>query len=55
MARNPVHHRRTKHIELDVHFDREKAALGEVRDLWIPSTRQFADIFTKRAAIIIVQ
>ena len=47
MARNPVHHRRTKHIELDVHFVREKVALGELRVLQIPSARQFADIFTK--------
>lgn len=47
MARNPVHHRRTKHIELDVHFFREKVALGELRVLQIPSARQFADIFTK--------
>jgi len=47
MARNPVHHRRTKHIELDVHFVREKVALGELRVLHIPSARQFADIFTK--------
>lgn len=28
MSTNPVHHRRTKHIELDVHFVREKVALG---------------------------
>ena len=47
MARNPVHHRRTKHIELDVHFVREKVALGELRVLQILSARQFADIFTK--------
>ncbi|XP_066316324.1 uncharacterized mitochondrial protein AtMg00810-like [Miscanthus floridulus] len=33
MARNPVHHQRTKHIELDVHFVREKVALGELRVL----------------------
>jgi hypothetical protein len=44
MARNPAHHRRTKHIELDVHFIREKV---ELRVLQIPSGRQFADIFTK--------
>lgn len=47
MARNPVHHRRTKHIELDIHFVREKVAIGELRVLQIPSPRQFADIFTK--------
>ena len=47
MARNPVHHRRTKHIELDIHFVCEKVALGELRVLQIPSDRQFADVFTK--------
>lgn len=30
MSRNPVHHKRTKHIELDIHFVREKVALGEL-------------------------
>jgi hypothetical protein len=29
MSRNPVHHKRTKHIELDIHFVREKVALGK--------------------------
>lgn len=47
MASNPVQHRRTKHIEIDIHFVREKVALGEVRVLHVPTTAQFADIFTK--------
>jgi len=47
MSKNPVHHRRTKHIELDVHFVREKVALGELRVLHVPSSWQLADIFTK--------
>lgn len=47
MSKNPVHHRRTKHIELDVHFVREKVALGELRVLHVPSSRQLADVFTK--------
>jgi hypothetical protein len=47
MSRNPVHHKRTKHIELDIHFVWEKVSLGEVRVLHVPSSRQFADVFTK--------
>jgi hypothetical protein len=33
MSANPVQHRRTKHIELDIHFVREKVALGALRVL----------------------
>jgi len=47
MAANPVHHHRTKHIEIDIHFVREKVALGQVRVLHVPSSHQFADIMTK--------
>lgn len=47
MSRNPVHHRRTKHIELDIHFVREKVAVGELRVTHVPSARQLADVFTK--------
>jgi hypothetical protein len=42
-----VHHKRTKHIELDIHFVREKVALGAVRVLHVPSSSQYAVIFTK--------
>ena len=47
MTANPVHHRRTNHIEIDIHFVREKVALGEVRVLHVPSSHQYADIMTK--------
>jgi hypothetical protein len=42
-----VHHRRTKHIEIDIHFIREKVALGQVQVLHMPSSHQFADIMIK--------
>jgi hypothetical protein len=47
MASNPIQHRRTKHIEIDIHFVREKVSLGQVRVLHVPSTHQYADIMTK--------
>ena len=47
LSTNPVQHQRTKHIEIDLHFVRERVALGEVRVLHVPTTSQYADIFTK--------
>ena len=47
MTANPILHRRTKHIEIDIHFVREKVALGQFRVLHVPSAYQFADIMTK--------
>jgi hypothetical protein len=40
-------HERTKHVEIDLHFVRERVAVGDVRVLSVPTTLQFADIFTK--------
>ncbi|GJR29769.1 ribonuclease H-like domain-containing protein [Tanacetum coccineum] len=43
----PDQHRRTKHIEIDIHFIRDLVAAGQVRVLHVPSRYQYADIFTK--------
>lgn len=53
LAHNLVQHRRTKHIELDIHFVREKVALGVVRVLHVPSLSQYADIFTKGLLVVL--
>jgi hypothetical protein len=42
-----MHHRRTKHFELDIHFVCEKVALGHIRVLHILTSQQFTDIMTK--------
>jgi hypothetical protein len=47
LSNNPVQHQRTKHVEIDLHFVREKVAIGHVRVLHVPTTSQFADVFTK--------
>jgi hypothetical protein len=47
LSTNPVQHQRTKHVEIDLHFVRERVATGDVWVLSVPTTLQFADIFTK--------
>jgi hypothetical protein len=44
---NPVHHKRPKHIELDIHFVRERVQLGDLRALHVPTGEQYADIMMK--------
>jgi hypothetical protein len=47
LAKNPVFHARTKHIEVHYHFVRERVLSGEVELQYVPTHRQPADIFTK--------
>ncbi|GLT33974.1 hypothetical protein SLA2020_085240 [Shorea laevis] len=44
---NPIQHQRTKHVEIDIHFVREKVACGVIVIQYVPSFYQRADVFTK--------
>jgi hypothetical protein len=47
LSTTPVQHQCTKHVEIVLHFVRERVAIGDVRVLHVPTTSQFTDIFTK--------
>uniref|UniRef100_A0A803QCY3 Integrase catalytic domain-containing protein n=1 Tax=Cannabis sativa TaxID=3483 RepID=A0A803QCY3_CANSA len=47
LASNPVFHARKKHIEIDIHFVRDKVLRKELEVRYIPSSDQVADCLTK--------
>ena len=47
LARNHVYHLRTKHIEIDMHFIRNKVVVGELNIKYVLSAEQVANIMTK--------
>ena len=47
ISQNPVHHSRTKHIEIQYHFLRDHVLKGDIVISHVKSEDQLADIFTK--------
>ena len=47
LVKNPEYHKRTKHIDIQYHFIREKFEQLEIDISYIPTTQQLADIMTK--------
>ena len=47
LSHNPILHARTKHIELDIHFVRERVMANKLKIQHVPASAQLADIMTK--------
>ena len=51
LARNPVFHARTKHIEVHYHFIRKRVLDGDIDLTYVRTDEQVADIFTKALGV----
>ncbi|MCO5593044.1 hypothetical protein L7F22_047049 [Adiantum nelumboides] len=47
VARNPVFHAHTKHIEVHYHYVRERLSTREISLAYVPTKVNLADLFTK--------
>jgi hypothetical protein len=50
LAKNPIHHARSKHIDIQFHFIRERIEAGEIELVYTPTEHMTADILTKALA-----
>jgi hypothetical protein len=46
-SKNPVHHARTKHIDIQWHYVREKTEDGTVSLVYLDTEQMIADVLTK--------
>jgi hypothetical protein len=47
LAKNPVFHNKTKHVDTKYHYTRTLIAKGIIKPVYCPSEDQISDIFTK--------
>ena len=55
LSSDSVLHERTKHVEVDIHFIREKIRSGVIVPSFVRSSNQTADVFTKSVGPTLVQ
>ena len=55
LSANPIFHARTKHIEVDYHFVRERVLEKLLEIDYIPSGDQVADGFTKALSVRLLE
>ena len=47
VAKNPIFHAHTKHIEVYYHYVRERLSAGEISLVYVPTQDNLADLSTK--------
>lgn len=52
LAKNPVFHGRSKHIDVHFHFIRECLNRGEIEIKYVASDQQRADVLTKALSVV---